>query len=172
MELFNAIEARRSVREFADEPVGRDVMEKIVAAAIEAPTGCNFQLKHYIIVDDPAVMDKLRSVSPAMKTAPAAIVLLVEPKATKYGEYWMQDASAAMQNMLLAAVGLGYAGCWIEGHVRPNEQRLREILSVPADMRVWAMTPVGKAAGNPQRPPKPALGEVLHYNRFGAKSKR
>ena len=167
MNLFDAINARRSVRKYTDEPVGRDVLEKIIAAGVEAPSGCNLQLRHYILVDDPAVMEKIRPVSPAIDGAPAAIVLLVEPTGTKYGEFWVQDASAAMENMLLAAVAMGYGGCWVEGQVRGWEEKLREILGVPDNLRVWSLTPIGTPAGEAKRPPKSATEEVLHYNRFG-----
>ena len=166
MELFEAVDSRRSIRQFTDEPVSRDVLERIVHAGIEAPTGTNLQQKQYIIVDDPNVMDRIRFVSPAMTTAPAAIVLLTEEKATAYGEFWVQDVSAAIQNMLLAAVGLGYASCWIEGNVRPHEEQVKEILGVPEHLRVWSLTPVGKAAVTPKRPPKPSLADVVHYNAF------
>jgi len=167
MDFFSVVESRRSVRKYQSQPVGRDVLERIVQAGIEAPTGCNFQLKQYVIVDDPKLMDELRFVSKAMTGAPAAIVLLIEPKATPYGEFWIQDASAAMENMLLAAVALGFAGCWIEGNVRPHEEKLRKILNVPEHLRVWALTPIGKAGIDPKRPPKPELDQVTHYNTFG-----
>ena len=165
--VFSTINARRSVRKFTPEPVPRDVLERIVAAAVEAPSGCNMQFRHYIIVDDPAVMDKIRPASSVLATAPAAIVILMEPKGTKYGEFWMQDASAAMENMLLAAVALGYAACWVEGAVRPSEDLLRNVLGVPDDLRVWSLLPVGKAAEQPKRPPKPDPAEITHYNAFG-----
>jgi nitroreductase len=167
MDVFEAINARRSVRKYRDEPVGREVLERIVAAGVEAPSGCNAQLRQYVIVEDPAVMERLRAVSPALSGAPAAIVLLVEPATTRFGEFWVQDASAAMENMLLAAVALGCAGCWVEGQVRRYEGELRAALGVPETLRVWSLTPIGRPAAVPARPPKPAAREVTHYNRFG-----
>ena len=170
MDFFEVVKARRSVRAYKPEPVPREVLERIVSAGIEAPTGCNAQLKQYIIVDDPAVVERIRPCSKALRGAPAVIVLLVEPKATRYGEFWVQDASAAMENMLLAAVALGYAGCWVEGAVRRCEEQLREILGVPGHLRVWSLMPVGSPAETPQRPPKPTLAEVVHYNRYGGRA--
>jgi nitroreductase len=168
MEFREVLQNRRSVRAYLPDPVGRDVLEQIVAAGIEAPSGCNLQARQYVIVDDAETMDALRGMmSRPIHEAPAAIVLLMEPKATRFGEFWVQDASAAMENMLLAAVALGYAGCWVEGGLRRCEQQVREVLGVPASLRVWALTPIGKPAETPARPPKPALGEVVHYNRFG-----
>ena len=169
MDFFDVVNARRSVRKYLPETVSREELERIVAAGVEAPTGCNYQLKQYVIIDDPALMEEIRFVSPALSGAPAAIVLLVEPTATNYGEFWVQDASAAMENMLLAAVAIGLAGCWIEGQMRRCEDRLRRVLGVPEGLRVWSLMPVGKPAEAPARPPKPQLPEVVHYNRFAAK---
>jgi len=166
--FFSVVNTRRSVRKFTDEAVPREVLEKIVAAGVEAPSGVNAQLRQYIIVDDPETMERVRFASGALKSAPAAIVIVMDPQATKHGEFWVQDASAAMQNMLLAAVALGYAACWIEGAVRRCEDDLKKVLGVPKGLRVWSLLPVGKAAETPQRPTKPAPEDVTHHNRFNA----
>jgi len=170
--VLAVINARRSVRKFTSDPVPREVLEKIVAAGAEAPSGCNMHFKQFMIIDDPAVMDKIRPLSTPLTTAPAAIVILSEPKGTKYGEFWIQDASAAMENMLLAAVALGYAACWVEGAIRRREDELRKLLGVPDHLRLWSLLPVGKAAESPKRPPKPDPAEITHYNAFGNKQSR
>ena len=168
MDFFTAVERRRSVRKFKPDPVPRDVLERIVAAGIEAPSGCNMQLRQYVIVDEASLMDRIRPMSPAMTAAPAAIVLLIDPQGTPYGEFWVQDASAAMENMLLAIVALGYAGCWVEGQIRRGwEEKLRKLLGVPQDLRVWSVTPVGKAAVDPKRPTKSIPADVTRYNGYG-----
>jgi nitroreductase len=167
--LYDIINTRRSVRSYLPEPVPRAVLQRIVAAGVEAPSGCNLQLRHYVIVDDPELMECIRPVSRALTGAPAAIVLLIEPKATDFGaEFWVQDASAAMENMLLAAVAEGYAGCWVEGALRRSEDLLRDLLGVPAPLRVWSLTPIGKPAEQPPRPDKPAAENLTHFNRYGA----
>lgn len=167
MEFFDVVNTRRSVRKFKPDPVGRDVLDRIVQAGLDAPTGVNAQLKQYIVVDDPAVMDRLRPISRAMETAPAAIVQLIDPQPTKFGEYWLQDAAASMENMLLAAVALGYASVWVEGAVRRSAEEIARLLEVPEPLVVSALMPVGRAAEDPARPPKPTLDEVIHYNQFG-----
>ncbi len=170
MDFFSVVNSRRSVRQYVDEPVPREVLERIVASGVEAPSGCNMQLRQYIIVDDPAVMAQLRGVSKAITGAPAAVVLVIDPSASPYGEFWVQDASAAMQNMLLAAVALGYGGCWVEGAVRGAEGQLRSILGVPENLRIWSLTPIGRPAAVPPRPTKPTSSEITHYNKFGSRS--
>ena len=166
VDVFEAIRTRRSIRKFLPTPVPREHLQQIAAAGIDAPSGCNMQLRHYVIIDDVAVMERLRMFSKAIDEAPAAIVLLVEPKGTPYGEFWVQDASAAMENMLLAAVALGYGACWVEGALRRCEDELRSILAVPANLRVWSLMPVGKPADAPKRPAKSTLEEVVRYNGF------
>jgi nitroreductase len=165
MDLYDAINTRRSVRKYTDTPVTRDVLERIAQAGIEAPTGCNKQLRHFIVVDDTATLAKLDEMG-LSKGATACIVIVMEPTATPYGPFWMQDASAAMQNMLLASVAEGLAACWIEGQVIPNEEALRELLNVPADMRVWSLLPIGSAAETPTRPAKPDFDEIVSFNTF------
>lgn len=169
MDLYAAIQSRRSVRNYVDETVPREVLERIVRAGVEAPSGCNMQLRQYILVDDPATLEAMRPMSGALRGAPAVIVILVNPEGTKYGAFWVQDASAAMENMLLAAVAEGYAACWVEGAIRRCEPELRELLGVPEPLRVWSLLPVGKPAEEPARPEKSSLDEVLHINRYGEK---
>jgi len=168
MELIDAMMSRRSVRTFLpDRRVSREMLEKLVLAGVEAPSGCNMQLRQFVIVDDPAVLAKLAPFSRALPTAPACIAILAEPKATPYGEYWRQDASASMQNMLLMATDLGFGSCWIEGGFEQNEAAIREILGVPPTLRVCSLMSVGYAATPGKRPEKSLPRDVTHYNRFG-----
>lgn len=169
MNVYQAIHSRRSVRKYTSAPVPREVLERIVKAGIEAPSGVNAQWRQYVIVDDPAVMERMREMSGTLQTAPAAIVILIDPQPTKYGEFWVQDASAAMQNMLLTTTAEGYAACWVEGAVRYCEDELRALLHVPESLRVWSLLSVGLPAETPQRPKKSTYAEVVHTNQYDAK---
>lgn len=169
MDFFKVVAARRSVRKFLPEPVPRGVLEKMAAAGIEAPSGMNMQDRHYIIVDDPAVLGELRTVSQALATAPAAVVMVVDPTPSPRGGFHVQDASAAIENMLLAAVAQGYASCWVEGQVHAREGQLRGLLGVPEPLRVWAILPVGKPAEDPPRPHKSEPAGTVHHNRFASR---
>jgi nitroreductase len=169
MRFFEVINARRSIRQFTAECVPVEVLEAIVQAGLESPTGCNAQLRQYIIVTDPAVMDRLRTVSKAMDGAPAAIVQLIEPKPTQWGDFHLQDAAASIQSMLLAAVALGYASCWIEGQVRRSHEEIRRMLGVPDTLHVSAILPIGRAAQQPRRPEKATLAQTTYYDSYGRK---
>ena len=167
MGFFDVLMARRSVRQFTEEPVPMEVLEAIVQAGLEAPTGCNAQLRQYLIITDAQVLAQLRPVSKPMATTPAAIVQLIEPTATRWGDFHLQDAAASVQNMLLAAVALGYASCWVEGPVRRMQDELRRILGVPAGVDVSAILPIGRPAERPGRPEKTSLAQATHYNAYG-----
>jgi nitroreductase len=167
MRFFDVVSARRSVRQFTGEAVPLEVLESIVQAGLEAPTGCNAQLRQYVIVTDPVVMDQLRPISKAIDGAAAAIVQLIEPKGTQWGDDHIQDAAASIENMLLASVALGYASCWIEGQVRRSHDQIRRILGVPATLDVSAILPIGRAGQQPRRPDKATLAQAAHYNAYG-----
>ena len=166
MDLYDAINARRSVRSYTSDPVDPEALKRITQAGIEAPTGCNMQLRQFIIVDDADVIAKLDELG-VTKGAPAVVVILMDPQGTAYGEFWVQDASATMENMLLATVAEGLGACWIEGQVTPKEPELRTILNVPEDLRVWSIMCVGHPTQQPARPAKPDFADIVHFNRFG-----
>lgn len=166
MDLYEAINVRRSIRSYTDDPVSQDALQRIVQAGIEAPTGCNMQLRQFIIVDDADVIGRLAKLG-VSKGAPAVVVILMDPQGTPYGEFWVQDASATMENMLLAAVAEGLGACWVEGQVTPKEPQLRKILGVPQGLRVWSVMAVGTPTAQPGRPPKPDFDQIVHFNRFG-----
>jgi len=166
MDLYQAIHTRRSVRSYAKNPVSREALTRIVQAGIEAPTGCNMQLRRFIIVDDTDVIARLAEHG-VTKGAPAVVVILMDPQGTPYGEFWVQDASATMENMLLAAVAEGLGACWVEGQVTPKEAELRKILGVPKKLRIWSVMAVGTPTKQPDRPPKPNFEDVVHFNGYG-----
>ena len=167
MNLYDAINARRSIRSYTSDSVDAEALRRITQAGIEAPTGCNMQLRQFIIVDDADVIGQLAELG-VTKGAPAVVVILMDPQGTPYGEFWVQDASATMENMLLATVAEGLGACWIEGQVTPKEPQLRKILNVPEDLRVWSIMCVGHPTQQPSRPDKPDFADVVHFNTFGA----
>ena len=174
MNVLQAIEARHSYRgRYLDQPVPREDLERILRAGLSAPSGCNKQTASLIAVDDPAVLAKLREVirPPIAQTAPAMIFVLTK-RIIAYGDrcYSVQDYAAAIQNMLLAIVALGYQSCWIEGHITDVDaigRQMADILGVPKEYDLVCFLPVGVAA-EAVRPPEKLPFEVrAWFNRFG-----
>lgn len=165
MDVFEAIKARASVRSFKRGSIAKEELEIIVDAGRRAPSGYNTQPWEFIVVTDREILARLGEIQSCISQAAAAIAVIVDEKATKY---WKEDASAAIENMLLAAVALGYASLWVEGYVLMNEQFGKEVLKVPADLRLLAILPIGKAEQVPHQGNKKSLSEITYSDRYGS----
>jgi nitroreductase len=161
MDALEAIRIRRSVRKFTGEKIPRADLEKIVDAGRLAPTGNNKQPWDFIIVTDQAMINRLKIASQWMDKAGAIIAVVMDPSS----RWWVEDASAAVENMLLACTALGYGACWLEGYTLPREEEFKLLLSVPNAKRLLTLVPVGIPAESPTVEKKP-LAEVLHWEKY------
>ena len=164
MNVIEAIHSRHSYRgKFKDAPVPKEDLMKIMQAGLDAPSGCNKQTTSLIAVDDPEVLAKLHRVidPPVGETAPAAVCVLTQ-RMNAYRDkcFAVQDYSAAIQNMLLAIVELGYQSCWYEGHITDDDRicdKMAQILNIPDSYELVCYLPVGIAEGDSMQPVKKAL---------------
>jgi nitroreductase len=92
----------------------------------------------------------------------AAIVAVVMDPASRW---WLEDGSAAIQNMLLAATALGYGSCWLEGWTLRHEDEFKALLKIPADKRLLTLIPLGVPEAWPTREKKP-LSEMLYWEKY------
>lgn len=173
MNVIEAIHKRHSYRgKYEAAPVPRDDLTAIMHAGLAAPSGCNVQTTCLIGIDDPEVLDRLRRVidPPIAETAPAAICVLTR-RINAYRDkcFATQDYAAAIENMLLAAVELGYQSCWYEGHITDDDgigDQMAKILNVPEDYHLVCFLPIGIAKGKPTEPKKKPFSERAWFNRF------
>lgn len=171
---INTIASRHSYRgRFLEEPVPREDLEIIARAGVNAPSGCNKQTTDLIVVDDPDVLARIKSLidPPVAQTAPAMIVVLSR-RINAYRDkcFATQDYSAAIENMLLAIVELGYQSCWYEGHITDDDRicdKIADVLGVPEGYGVVCVLPVGKALDDFHAPSKKPFGERVRFNHFG-----
>jgi nitroreductase len=161
MDALEAIRRRRSIREFTGEPVPQEHLEQIVEAGRLAATGYNHQPWDFIVITRQQTIDLLKKTAPWMEKAGAVIAVVLDPTA----QYWLEDGSAAVENMLIAATALGYGSCWLEGYTRPNEEEFKTLLNVPKDRRLLTLIPIGVPAEWPTKEKKP-LNEVLHWEKY------
>lgn len=112
------IRARRSVRRFkAGEPVQPEHLHLMLEAAMMAPSACNTRPWEFVVVRSRPVLDSIMKLHPYTKmlaTAALAVVVCGRPdrQQGRCAEFWPQDCGAAIENLLLQAVELGYGGCW------------------------------------------------------------
>jgi nitroreductase len=161
MEALEAIRRRRSVRSYTGDPIPREDLEKIVDAARLAPSGYNRQPWEFIVVSDRSVIDQLKIAALWMENAGAIIAVVMETSS----RFWLEDGSAAVENILVASTALGYGSCWLQGDTEPREEELKELLGVPDDKKLLTLVPIGVPSEWPTREKKP-LSEVLHWERY------
>lgn len=174
MNVIEAIKNRHSYRgKFKSTPVPREDLITIMEAGLAAPSGCNKQTTSLIAVDNPEVLKKLHAVidPPVGETAPAIICVLTR-RIFAYRDkcFAVQDYSAAIQNMLLAIVELGYQSCWYEGHITDVDRigyQMAQVLGVPDEYELVCFLPVGIAEEEPVGPKKQTFEERAWFNGFG-----
>ena len=174
MNTFEALSGRFSYRgTYNDTPIPREHLKMIMQAGLDAPSGCNKQTTSLIAVDDPEILARFRGIinnTPA-NTCPAMICVLTR-KIIAYDDrtFYIQDYSAAIENMLLAIHDLGYASCWYEGRATGPDKigyRMQQVLGVPEDYELVCFLPIGIPAGPVKRVEKKAFESRAWFNGFG-----
>jgi len=152
MTVLEAIKERTSYRGgYKKDIVPREDLIKIMEAGLCAPSGCNTQTTSLIAVDDAELLQKLRGVIEPefVVSAPAIICVLTQAvPAYKSVCFNVHDYSAAIENMLLAIVSLGYQSCWVEGQITDEHkigEKMAAILGVPDEYKLVCFLPVGVA---------------------------
>jgi nitroreductase len=151
MELKEAIRNRRSTRDFSDTMIPASVINEILDFANRAPSAGNLQAREFIIVDDEFQREQL-SIAANDQTfiaeAPVIIIVCANLKRiSSYGKrgrelYCIQDASAAVEHILLLAVDYGLGTCWVGAF---DEQAVSTLLELPSYIRPVALVPLGYA---------------------------
>lgn len=173
MNVLDAIQHRRSYRgTYKAEPVPKQDLITIMQAGLATPSGCNMQTTSLIAVDDPDILKKLHSViqPPVGETAPAMICILTK-RINAYRDkcFAIQDYSAAIENMLLTIIELGYQSCWYEGHITDEDKigyQMAQILGVPDEYELVCFLPIGIAEAEPIKPIKKSFEERAWFNTF------
>lgn len=147
-ELIETIFARRSIREYTSKPVSEKNIERLLEAAMAAPSASNRKPWHFVVVTDRHILDRLAKVHPYGKMlfeAPLCIAVCGDKNISP--RYWVQDCSAAAENLLLAATALGLGAVWLGVH--PRESRvdpIRKALKIPENIVPLNLISVGHPA--------------------------
>ena len=176
MDFFETVEKRASYRnEFAEQEIPEEDIRKIVTAGLHAPSGYNYQTTSFIVVRDPVLRSKLAELlpTPATKTAPVILVAVSEQKINHAGgaahfSFDTQDYAAAVENILLAIVAMGYAGVWMDGMSRMNDvdSEIARLLSVPEGKWVRSIIPFGVPVKKVAQKDKKSFEERVVWEHF------
>lgn len=168
--VLDNIATRTSVRDYEARPVEKEKIEKMLRAAMAATTAMNKQPWHFVVVDQRNLLDALAGANPyakMLKKAPLAIVVCGNTDKMIEGggrDFWIQDASAATENLLLAAHAMGLGAVWTGAY--PSEERcisISKVLSLSDNLIPLNMIVVGYPAEHPQ-PKQKFKEENVSYN--------
>ncbi|MCH5232607.1 MAG: nitroreductase family protein [Muribaculaceae bacterium] len=169
--VIENIMTRTSIRQFTDQPVAKDTLDLIVKAGMAAPSAVNAQPWAFVIVTEREVLDSLNALKPwfNLKTATAAIIVCGDLNKAMEGpgqEYWIQDCSAASENILLAAHAYGLGAVWCG--VYPGQEMVdgvKNVLGIPENIIPLNVITMGYPAENPE-PKDKFKTENIHYQKW------
>lgn len=146
MNVIEAIMTRRSIRQYQNKPVSDEIVKTLMEAAMMAPSARNTQPWHFIVIRDKKTMAEAKKINPhaAMAEGADVAILVCADMRLEYNGYWPQDCGAAVENLLLAAHGLGLGAVWTG--VYPIDDRIRgfkEKFDLPEHIIPFAFIPVG-----------------------------
>lgn len=150
MDFINVIKSRKSVRDFSNREIPDDILQEILVAGQLAPSCQNRQCWRYVVVKNKNLINQLAlhsgligKVNFFIKNAPLVIVATANPKNSCYlnGQYYyLVDVGISFQQMILTAWNFGIGSCWLAAF---NEQKVKNILDIPDNYKVVALSPFG-----------------------------
>ena len=153
MDTLEAIQTRRSIRQYQERPVPGELIDRLLAAAMSAPSARNGQPWQMIVVDDRAVLAEIARLNANARMAahaPLGILICGDLSLEKSPGFWVVDCAAAMENLLLAAHASGLGGVWIG--VYPRQERmdiLRRLFGLPEQVIAHSLAILGFPAERP-----------------------
>jgi nitroreductase len=164
--MLDVIKARRSIRSYTSDPIVDEQIQTLLEAAMAAPSASNRQPWEFIVVRDAQSRQALSQVHPWAKMAAGAPVVVVVCGRPDVSRHWVEDCSAATENLLLAVTALGLGAVWVG--VYPSAERqaeMRGILGIPDSVHVLCMVPLGHPTET--RPPHTKYDpSKVHYDSF------
>ena len=159
--------ARRSIRKFKDRPVEAEKIDKLLRAAMQAPSAMNQQAWEFIVVQNKELLKPLSKVTlftRPVKGSAVTFVMLANERKLKAPGAWEQDLGAATENLLLEAVHLGLGGVWMEVAASDKGVRnVRELFELPANIKPFALVSVGYPDGQENRFVDRYNADKVHY---------
>ncbi len=164
MDFFEVVKNRKSVREYSDKQVNRGLIEKIIDAGRLAATARNEQPWEFIVTSDKKILQKICGMCPnGPFIKDASHLIAVFSKDTKY---YIEDSSAATENMLLAIEALGLGGCWVAGDKKDYAEDIRKIFNAPSGHKLVSMITVGYPEKEEKPHAKRNLEDVLRWEKY------
>jgi nitroreductase len=169
MDAMEAILSRRSVRSYTSAPIPETLLSQLLRAAMNAPSAGNEQPWHFVVIRDRAILEAIPGFHPyasMLRGAAAAILVCGDLQLEKFKGFWVQDCSAATENILIAARALGLGAVWLGLH--PLEERvtqMRKLLGIPDHVVPLSLVSLGYPKDEPRPADRYQVARV-HYDRW------
>ena len=175
---MEVIEKRRSIRKYKSDPIPEETLYKVLEAARIAPSWSNLQCWRYVVIKDESTKKTLAEVLPsgnpvkkAFTQAPIIIAGCADPERSGYigsqrigdKQWHVLDLGISMQQLVLAATNEGLGTCWVCWF---SEKEVKDILDVPDNIDVVALTPLGYPDEEPKAKRRKSLEEIVYYERY------
>jgi nitroreductase len=166
---MDAILNRRSVRKYKDIKINEELVQKLLKAAMAAPSAGNEQAWQFIVLRDKNIMKKITEVHPYSNMLPSADVAIVvcgDESKEKFKGFWVQDCSASTENILLAAQANGLGAVWLGVYPETNRvEGLQQVLNLPSNVIPLSIIPVGYP--DEEKSPADRFDKTrIHYDRW------
>jgi nitroreductase len=148
---MDAIFTRRSIRKYTFEPISKEVIDLLLKAAMSAPSAGNERPWHFVVISDRKILDAIpefHEYSSMLMDAPVAIAVCGDLLLQKYkSQFWVQDCSAATENMLIAANAMGLGAVWLGIYPIANRvERMSKLLRLPENIITLCLVAIGHPA--------------------------
>ncbi|NVM52305.1 MAG: nitroreductase family protein [Candidatus Helarchaeota archaeon] len=163
MNVKEAIQKRRSIRNFRPGPIPEEQLQILMKAAQLAPSASNNQPYKFIIVKDDEVKKRLQRLGSIQDFITDAAVIFVGVGFAQYEKWNKVNLGIAIQHIFLQAVELGLGACWIGAF---NEEKVKKVLQIPQDMNVIALLPVGIPDEDPPARPRKSIEDLFSMDNY------
>jgi nitroreductase len=168
MDVMEAIRGRRSIRQFTDQPIEKEKLQRLLDAARWAPSGGNLQTWRFVVVTSPSQRELVKKFAPGIFAMPSAFIVVCAEMEANANE-WKQrlclaDCAIASQNIMLAAHEMGIGTCVALSYAK---SAISEILELPDKIEPMLVVTVGYPAEDPEPPPRFELSSMAFEERYG-----
>jgi len=163
VEAIKALKTRRSKRKFLPTSVTKKVVKDIIDCGRLAPSAVNIQPIEFIVVTKAKIRKRIAEMTDYGRfIAEAPVCVAIFSRQTKY---YLEDGSAATENILLAAHAHGLGACWVAGDKKLYAEKVRQLLGAPQHFKLISLIPMGYSEQQP-KPTKRKLKDVLHWEKY------
>ncbi|HHY04569.1 MAG TPA: nitroreductase family protein [Thermoanaerobacterales bacterium] len=163
-EVVKLLKERRSIREYIKKPISREILEDIIDCGRLAPSARNIQPWLFVVVTEQEGKQQLANLATHGKfiaDAAACVAVFCE----RDQQYFLEDGSAATQNIIIAAKSYGIDSCWVAGNGKEYAEDVREFLNVPENYTLISLISLGYSDKTAERSKK-QLSEVLKWEKY------